>query len=521
MDNVIPIIDLFAGPGGLGEGFSAFRSKQNPSPFRICLSVEKDPYACQTLRLRSFFRKFSRGNAPKEYYDHLKGQLSQQKLFELFPGEAAQAEKEALCAELGKISTVEIDKRINEALNASKTWLLIGGPPCQAYSTAGRSRMAKIWRENPELKESDVRHFLYKEYLRILAKHKPPLFLMENVRGLLSAKLSNGPIFKQILNDLKNPTSVFNNTGSKKVSYRLYSLVKRPSMKSLFGEPDFRPEDFLIKTEEFGIPQCRHRIIILGIRTDFDVEPDVLLKRKPKVSVGDVIRDLPSIRSCFSKGLDNFEDWKSNIHNLLQMDWNDENRIESSVLNEMKLKAAELNRDPGPGAEFIARKRQPGWIYTKKWFLDGRLRGYCNHVSKSHMQSDISRYFFAACYASVKNSTPMLGDFPKRLLPNHKNISAAINKGHFNDRFRVQVKNSPATTVTSHISKDGHYYIHPDPSQARSFTVREAARIQTFQDNYFFCGPRSQQYVQVGNAVPPLIARSMAEIIYSLIGAWS
>ncbi|MDZ7697513.1 MAG: DNA cytosine methyltransferase [Deltaproteobacteria bacterium] len=237
MNVSIPIIDLFAGPGGLGEGFSAYKTIKRRFPFRICLSVEKDYHAHQTLRLRSFFRKFSDGNAPREYYLFLKGQLSREKLFDLFPEEFADAAKEAWHAELGKVSRREVDARIRAALKGSKTWILIGGPPCQAYSTAGRSRMAKIWREKPEIRESDERHFLYKEYLRILAKHKPPVFVMENVRGLLSAKLSNGPIFRQIIRDLRNPTRVFRNIGSGRVNYRLYSFVSRSSDLSLFKEP--------------------------------------------------------------------------------------------------------------------------------------------------------------------------------------------------------------------------------------------------------------------------------------------
>ena len=134
------------------------------------------------------------------------------------------------------------------------------------------------------------------------------------------------------------------------------------------------------------------------------------------------------------------------------------------------------------------------------------------------MRGDIHRYFFASCFALVHKKTPLLRDFPEALLPEHENAKDAVVKGNgiFADRFRVQLRNHPATTITSHIAKDGHYYIHPDPLQCRSFTVREAARIQTFPDNYFFEGPQTSQYQQVGNAVPPLLARSIAQIVWNL-----
>jgi DNA (cytosine-5)-methyltransferase 1 len=129
------------------------------------------------------------------------------------------------------------------------------------------------------------------------------------------------------------------------------------------------------------------------------------------------------------------------------------------------------------------------------------------------MESDLHRYLYASCFAISSGRSPRIHEFPEQLKPEHVNRDT----GHFNDRFRVQQYDKPATTVTCHIAKDGHYYIHPDPSQCRSLTVREAARIQTFPDNYFFCGNRSEQYIQVGNAVPPLLANKIAFVVKDLL----
>jgi DNA (cytosine-5)-methyltransferase 1 len=150
--------------------------------------------------------------------------------------------------------------------------------------------------------------------------------------------------------------------------------------------------------------------------------------------------------------------------------------------------------------------------------VDRRLGGVCNHETRGHIAEDLRRYFYAAVFAAVSNPprSPLLQDFPGSLLPDHKNVGEALKTTKFNDRFRVQLADRPSTTVVSHISKDGHYYIHYDPSQCRSLTVREAARLQTFPDNYFFEGPRTEQYHQVGNAVPPLLARQIAEIVADL-----
>lgn len=131
------------------------------------------------------------------------------------------------------------------------------------------------------------------------------------------------------------------------------------------------------------------------------------------------------------------------------------------------------------------------------------------------MESDLHRYLFASSFAREEKRSPKLGDFPEVLLPNHENVGS--DSTPFTDRFRVQLRNQPSTTIVSHIAKDGHYYIHPEPSQCRSLTVREAARLQTFPDNYFFEGNRTEQYHQVGNAVPPLLARKIGEIVLRLL----
>jgi len=182
----IPVVDIFAGPGGLGEGFAAATNPDGTPAFSIRLSIEKGPIAHLTLGLRAFFRQFPPGEAPRAYYEHLRGRLTREELFHSRARHAAFAQSEAWLAELGQIDPRLLRERIRESLDGSDDWVLIGGPPCQAYSLVGRSRNRGI--ENYRL-EDDPRSTLYRQYLQIIAGFWPAAFVMENVRGLLSSRL--------------------------------------------------------------------------------------------------------------------------------------------------------------------------------------------------------------------------------------------------------------------------------------------------------------------------------------------
>ena len=197
----IPVVDLFAGPGGLGEGFSAFRTDKNvPTVFRISISAEMDPTAHATLRLRAFFRQFKcPKDVPAKYYQYLSGKIDRAEL-ENDPGlrkywKAADAE--ARCLTLGHPEhNKDLNRRLRKALKDKKHWVLIGGPPCQAYSLVGRARNQGVAGYRPE---DDHRHFLYREYLRIVRDFQPSVFVMENVKGILSSKVGGELVFQKIL----------------------------------------------------------------------------------------------------------------------------------------------------------------------------------------------------------------------------------------------------------------------------------------------------------------------------------
>lgn len=512
----VPVIDIFAGPGGLGEGFTSIVNEHNEREFEIGLSIEKEFYAHQTLTLRSFYRQFNIDEVPEDYYQLLKGKISLEELYERFPEQAKAAWQDAWLAELGDgekaVKPEEVDIRIQQALNGEENWLLIGGPPCQAYSVVGRSRRQEKILDG----KKDERVELYKQYLRILAVHNPAVFIMENVKGLLSAETKDSQVFSRILEDLKNPVAAYELDYGKNgrqlncPGYRIFSLIARPQSFDLEGNPVNKHRDYVIQAENYGIPQTRHRVILLGIRRDFDILPGIL-EPQQQVPVSNVLQGLPRLRSGLSKIKNSNENWLDVVNQMA--DNTLLNQINPKVRNEIikQLKRIRLPRQ-GTGSMYLTYQNIDS-PYRPDWFINDRIGGVCNHESRGHMESDLLRYFFTSCFARVMGRSPKLEDFPVELLPDHKNVQEGIDDRKFADRFRVQLWNKPSKTVTSHISKDGHYYIHPDPTQCRSFTVREAARIQTFPDNYYFCGPRTAQFIQVGNAVPPLLANNIAIIV--------
>jgi len=519
-----PIIDIFAGPGGLGEGFCSLLDAEGRRAFKIALSIEKDEYAHKTLTLRSFFRQFESGKVPQDYYEFVKGNITLEDLYKKHPLQAAHAAKEAWLAKLGDskdaISKKEVDDRIRTALKGAQNWLLIGGPPCQAYSVVGRVR-----RQQNILDEStDERVELYKQYLRILAVHNPAVFVMENVKGLLSATTTKSPVFTKILDDLSNPVTAYlkdyQRNGQALIcpGYKIYSLVLKSKEFDLNGNPIISQKDFLIKSENYGVPQTRHRVILLGIRNDIGYIPDVLEEQQP-VAIRKVLSGLTRLRASVSRAADNADKWKESVQKISRKEIL--KGINEDIKEEIKKQLNRLKLPlEGVGKEFIADKTV-STEYRADWFIDHKLGGICNHVARGHMESDLHRYFFISCFAKVNGHSPQLADFPESLLPDHKNVynkEGDITR-KFADRFRVQLKNKPSKTITSHISQDGHYYIHYDATQCRSFTVREAARIQTFPDNYFFCGPRTAQFIQVGNAVPPLLAYQIAAIVRNVFSS--
>lgn len=512
--NPIPVVDIFAGPGGLSEGFVSYTSSDS-NPFSAALSVEKDETSNKTLLIRSLFRKFQQDKIPDDYYGLLRGDISAEVFLDCYQDEVEVARKKVWLAELGTddFPPKLANERIAAAIGEKEGWVLIGGPPCQAYSLVGRSRNKGVEGYDSG---TDVRNTLYVEFLQVLADHWPPVFILENVKGLLSASVKDKRILTQMIADLERPAVAIaredrqiENEGESK-EYTIHSLVKDTS-------EGFKLTDFIIRAEDYGIPQARHRVILMGIRNDLNVKPLQMIP-STKVTIGDVIGDLPSIRSGISNAKDSNQAWVECIKSIAESPWykvlkSSDAKVHKAIQEVVEnIEVPPLER----GANYIPGSFRPK--YQTRYYRDSALKGICNHISRAHMESDLHRYLFATAYSRVHGKPPKLPQFPTELLPEHANVASALEKeGFFSDRFKVQLANRPGSTITSHMAKDGHYFIHPDPYQCRSLTVREAARIQTFPDNYFFAGKRTSQYSQIGNAVPPLLARQIAEVVLDVL----
>jgi DNA (cytosine-5)-methyltransferase 1 len=366
-------------------------------------------------------------------------------------------------------------------------------------------------RTNDASFSEDVKHFLYREYLRIIRAHRPAIFVMENVKGLLSSKHSGSSMFSRIIEDLSRPHDG--------VEYEIRSCVCDDRGLGL------APGDFLIEAEKYGIPQARHRVILLGVRKSSTPIPHELLQPMRSIGVRQAIWDLPAVRSRLSRREDSPTDWHKAVSKASKLMKGWSGGSVSKFAERMKASAASSASLYGTGKAFLATplnkvsdKASVEEAAYRAWVLRPKVGGVLQHETRSHMEADLARYLFAATYAREYSHSPKLPQFPPLLLPDHRNAS---NKDGgaipFPDRFRVQCGHEPSSTVVSHIAKDGHYYIHYDPVQCRSLTVREAARLQTFPDDYFFEGNRTQQYTQVGNAVPPLLANRIAIIVWKLL----
>lgn len=512
MPSTFGVVDLFAGPGGLGEGFASL-VEGGRSPFRIAVSVEKEVSAHRTLTLRAFLREYRARNStlPRAFVNLHAGLISEVDWEGVDADSWKRATEESLCLELGVDGAAErMDRAIATLRRRFDDTILVGGPPCQAYSVVGRARANGIRDYVPE---NDKRHYLFREYIRVLDRLRPAVFVMENVKGMLSSTVESRMVFEMLMEDL---ASLGTGSGHQ---YELRA-IRVIEGKAYFMSPG-KPSDFVVRAEQFGVPQRRHRVIIVGIRTDLVSAADCASVNVPlkQRTVADAIGNLPPVRSGLSRRFDDAIAWRREVAAAARRLRTIHVRNEDAALGKAFAAVAEGIAD-NPPLSRDAMDLPEGYGDSNDdllhWLERPELAAIAQHQTRAHMPSDLGRYLFASVFGATRRYSPKASDFPHALNPDHRNWRS----GDFVDRFRVQLSDEPSTTVTSHIAKDGHYFIHHDPMQCRSLTVREAARLQTFPDDYLFLGNRTQQYVQVGNAVPPYLARQIAALISRTL-AWS
>jgi DNA (cytosine-5)-methyltransferase 1 len=433
-------VDLFAGCGGISEGFIS-------AGFRVPAFLECDHYAAETLRSRAAFHALRGLNRLAWYDKYFRQEISREALFQRFPRVADDVEASVIEKKFGEDRYIDIICALRNALKlqgVDKVNVLLGGPPCQAYSLVGRSR-------DPNRMENDGRHFLYEHYLCVLEDLRPDFFVLENVPGLLTAKAGGQDTFRKMLRDFT-------------------AIEPAYEVAPSYDEYRENPRDYLVNSSWYGVPQKRARVILIGYRR----------------ALG---RTHPRIKCVFKRLLAN----KSG--NVLT--------VTDAIGDLPELK-------PGAGKDgWFGEYERKSLTHYQSW-AHRQSAGVCNHRARRHMPSDLDRYRFFIDHHLNGNKRATLVDLLKErpdLTPQHDHLDKFI------DRFKVQLWNRPSATVMAHIAKDGHYYIHPDIHQCRSFTVREAARCQSFPDNFRFEGPRTEHFKQVGNAVPPRMAQAIAKVL--------
>ena len=387
-------IDLFAGCGGLSEGF--YRQG-----FEALAHVEINHWACETLRARMKYYGYK--NIEKEVIEH-------------------------------DITADDILEKLDNAIKGRSVDIIIGGPPCQAYSTAGRVRDGKRM-------AADARNYLFESYVRILEYYKPKFFVFENVTGLLNAKVEGAPIFPKVIKALGNKYKVLSD-----------------------------PQILVHNTADYGVPQLRKRVIIIGVRNDIDKDVTQLYR--------DVVKSHwnPEMPGNERKGKKRFVDVRQAIGDLPSVDPGHD--------------ASTPEFDYPCDNDFLKRIGKPG------------IHPLLDHIARTHNDLDRERF-----QVMIHNHWTF-GQL-RREKPQYEHEHARV----FDNSYVVQWWDLPSKTILAHIHKDGFQFIHPDESQRRTFTVREAARIQSFPDDFEFKGSRGEKYKQIGNAVPPLFAEALAKSV--------
>jgi DNA (cytosine-5)-methyltransferase 1 len=411
-------IDLFAGAGGLSEGFIR-------AGFKPVAHVEMDKAACNTLKTRIAYHYLKSKKQFEIYHSYLKGEINRTTLYEQIPTRLLNS---VINLPIGVKYNESIFSLISEQLNGENVDLIIGGPPCQAYSLVGRSR-------SKDKMVSDPRNHLYIQYASYLEKYSPKFFVFENVLGLKSAK--KGKYLE--------------------------------SMENLFLERGYKMKLFTLEANNFGVLQKRKRVIILGWRVDIKPElPDLEAIRSPSdYTVESIFNDLPKLHA--GQGVDKYVKYRTKANEYLE---------QKSIRN---------------GIDILTQ-----------------------HIARPHTEQDKRIYRIAVDKWNNKGQRLDYNDLPE-VLKTHK------NRHSFYDRFKIVAQDlNYSQTVVAHIAKDGHYYIHPDKMQNRSISVREAARLQSFPDDYYFEGVkessnRTAAFKQIGNAVPTLMAQEIASKLKDLL----